>query len=67
MAKRYHSSLINEKESAQCNLPTEVIEKNIGKSESFGREVPQDLYTFVESNSSKQGSELRRITNPKKI
>jgi len=66
MAKRYHSSLINET-GGQCNLPTNVIEKTISRPESFGREVPQDLYTFVESNTAKQGSELRRITNPKKI
>jgi len=66
MAKRYHSSLINQS-SGHCNLPQEVVNKEIPNHGSVKNEILQDLYTFAEANSKKQGNQLKNITKPSKI
>ena len=65
MAKRYHSEFLNET-SGQCNLPENVIVKNISKNSGSEQDV-KDLYKFVESQFATDHSDLRKVTNPKKF
>jgi hypothetical protein len=67
MAKRYASEWVNEKSTMQCNLPDEVIVKNISKNEGFSQSPVKDLYQFVESQYMKDRSELQKVEKIEKF
>lgn len=67
MAKRYSSSWVNEKSTMQCNLPDEVIVRDITKNDGFSQSPVKDLYQCVEAQFMKDKSELKRVEKVEKF
>jgi hypothetical protein len=66
MAKRYHSSPIEET-SGFCHLPTEVIVKEISNEGSFNGGVVADTYRLVEKQMAEERAALTKLCSPKKF
>lgn len=79
MAKRYHEAMstksemkkagmmMHEDRSAACLLPTTIMEKYYPKNpEYLVHGYMPDLYTGVEKQKATDGSDMKRVLNPKK-
>jgi hypothetical protein len=62
-----HEHMVSEATGKNCNLPTEVIEREFPEKDGFEHTHVKSLYSFVESQEAENRSELQRYSNPKKI
>ena len=67
MAKRYSSVFVNESEAKHCNLPDNVIVRDISKNEGFSQSSVKDLYQFVESQYMTDKKDIQRIEKAEKF